>query len=173
MQTFATPKCVLLALSVILVVGCDTKDEERSDSGDANAHAQKDIRSLAQSPRAFQPVAFERAVRAYESGDVVADNGVVLLPDDLAGITADGRLYVTRPPRSTLYFFITWRGKGSNLRGYLYQSSQQQTSSDRKALAGTIEVVGPTVRDPGYGKIGIDIEESLGQGWYKVKRDVD
>lgn len=45
--------------------------------------------------------------------------GVVNLPTTLATATADGKVYVTRKGKLLMVLFPTWRGKGSNLRGYL------------------------------------------------------
>lgn len=45
--------------------------------------------------------------------------GVVKLPVKLASATADGKVYVTRKGKLLMVLFPTWRGKSSNLRGYL------------------------------------------------------
>lgn len=153
-----------------MIIGCKQKNCEQATQ-DERIENDANVRTLSMPPMKFRPHQFESAVKIYTSGDIKDEDGMVELPDALAGITVDGFMYVTKTTLDELFLFVTWRGKGSNLRGYLYQASQGHISSE--ALMGTIEVLGPTIWDPGYGKIDIDIEGALGSGWYQVKRDLD
>ncbi len=120
----------------------------------------------------FRQDEFEIAAKAYASGDLKGAKGVVQLPNDLAGVTIDGRMYVTQAPVSdNLYLFITWRGKGSNLRGYIFRLANAHDSPDMNV--DRIDVLGPTIWEPGFGKIEVEIESTLVPGWYKAKRDMD
>ena len=53
------------------------------------------------------------------AGELAPDAaGIVGLPPQFRGATADGKLYVTRRAGGgTWVLFVTWRGKGSNLHG--------------------------------------------------------
>ena len=159
-----------IAMFVVWLSGDDGRSERDTDESQfADA-----VRVLWQPAKPFSPDEFARAVRAHESGELVARDGVVLLSESLAGVTDDGRMYVTTAsPHGPVYLFITWRGKGSNLRGYLYHPSHQSGSAGGTTLAGAIEVLGPTIYHPFHGKVTIEIENSPAPGWYEVKRDLD
>ena len=160
---------ILILLSII--VGCEQENNEQTNQ-DTNMKNNANIRTLSVSPLEFKPIKFEAAIKAYIFGNIKGENGVVQLPDDFARLTVDGCIYVTKNcPSGTLYLFITWKGKGSNLRGYLYRQKINQNSSS--VLKGRIKVLASTIWKPGYGKIDVDVEGMSRAGWYKVKRDWD
>lgn len=118
----------------------------------------------------FQREQFESIAKKHGSGSLKDEEGVIRLPDELAGITIDGRVYVTKNPTGSLYMFLTWRGKGSNLRGYVYSPTNQippQTIS--------IEVVGPTVLHLGKdsGLVEVELKPMSIAGWYQAARTLD
>jgi hypothetical protein len=60
-------------------------------------------------------------------------HGRVILPPWQAPASADGRVYVTRKQKGLLLIlFPTWRGKGSNVAGYLFSSRSLQPSDLHK-----------------------------------------
>ncbi len=168
-------KVPLLAGVLVLVsaiIGCEHQKSGRQASQDTNIREDANIRTLSKSAMNFKPDEFEIAAKAYASGDLKGARGVVQLPHDLAGVTIDGRMYVTQAPVSdNLYLFITWRGKGSNLRGYICRLANAHDSPDMNV--DRIDVLGPTIWEPGFGKIEVEIESTLVPGWYKAKRDMD
>lgn len=116
---------------------------------------------------------FEKAVKLYVSGDLSDERGVVQLTEPLADATVDSRMYVTSGSKwGDLYLFITWRGKGSNLRGYVYCDSGE---SSLAIPDGTIKMIAPIIRGQGRqaGNVEVEIEKMSTPGWYKVSRSLD
>ncbi len=73
---------------------------------------------------------FERIYSSVANRKLKPDSaGVVTLPTNLASATSDGKIYVTRRGKLLLVLFSIWRGKGSNLKGYLL-SNRPLTPAD-------------------------------------------
>ena len=124
-------------------------------------------------PLAFRQKEFEDAVNAHRSGALKAQGAVVELSGDAARLTADGRMYVTQSAsHGDLYLFITWIGKGSNLRGYLYQVANGPGSPPR--LPDTLELQAPVIFDEAdIGLVEVEVEPRSTPGWYAVSRSLD
>lgn len=85
---------------------------------------------------------FDEIVRAYLHKELVEDDGVIELPPELFSVTQDGRVYVTHAPWGTALLFVTWRGKGSNLRGHVY-STDLGGVVERNGQQFSVELIGP------------------------------
>jgi hypothetical protein len=98
--------------------------------------------------------------------------GIVTLPPQCRGMTEDGKLYVTRQPGGgTWILFVCWRGKGSNLEGYLFTSPSQFFDI---GSGPTARIVVPTVPPAGLSKIEeVQVEEPARPGWYRVSCSMD
>lgn len=64
--------------------------------------------------------------------------------------------------------FITWYGKGLNMRGYIFVGSPNEASPQ---VPKSIEVLGPNPCLPGVVSFEADIVDDEGGGWYAVSRD--
>ncbi len=163
--------CVLL---VSMASGCEGDKTTRKSSDDGDVEAGVRTRSLSDPPMSTKPEECERAIRECASGKLEAVEGVVQLPGDLAGLTVDGRMYVTDDLRGRSYMFITWRGKGSNLRGYVYRQTNGNGAIDPDSVS-SVTVVGPIITEGGEatGLIGVEIKRTALSGWYEVARYLD
>jgi hypothetical protein len=76
--------------------------------------------------------------------------GVVKLPAPLAFNSCDGKVYVTvdHTTGTTWILFPTWRGKGANLRGYLYRSTPSTGPPPAQISVAGPNVAGPTWSAP-------------------------
>jgi hypothetical protein len=107
--------------------------------------------------------------------------GMVVLPQQYASVTADGRVYVTRKRGDLdLIFFPTWRGKGSNLRGYLFCSRPLNTAELHKDFyshkTDAIRVNGPRPVIPAptpVGEVEVWLERKISDQWYSVAYGLD
>ncbi len=93
---------------------------------------------------------------------------MVVLSSEKKGLVVGNTVYVTGTQSgSRRYLFMTWQGKGSNLRGYLYCEGAQPTVGTeiktRCFIAGS----------PFVGENGVTIERDLGSGWCFVSRSLD
>ncbi len=62
-------------------------------------------------------IVFEQVQR----GELLPDSaGRVTLPATHSSLTRDGRIYVTRKGDLLMVLFPTWRGRGTDVRGYLW-----------------------------------------------------
>jgi hypothetical protein len=118
----------------------------------------------------FKKAEFEQVVAQYLAGTLGDVNGVVKLPASLASTTSGGVVYATRRPEwGAILLFVTWRGKGSNLRGYIY-CDRFKSASPPKSL----ELVGPVIPPTPEGElVDVAVGEAVGNGWYRTSRDVD
>lgn len=121
----------------------------------------------------FPRAAYEALAKAHAAGQLTDVGGVVKLPANQAASTIDGRMYVTPGGSSgNLYLFITWQGKGSNLRGYLYHHGH--TASSRPAEGGSMVIQAPAIYAPsGRGPVEVEFEPMSAPGWYRVSRSLD
>jgi hypothetical protein len=122
----------------------------------------------------------ETSFRQSSAGDVAAQilnkslvpnaAGVVKLPPPLASNSCDGKVYVTVHPTGTTWIlFPTWRGKGANLRGYLYRSTPSTGPPPAQ-----ISVTGPNVAGPTWSaSCQYTIESQLSPNWYRILFDLD
>lgn len=126
-----------------------------------------------QKPLPFAAEEFGQIVASYDSGTLKEIDGVVNLPPSAAPCTADGRVYITQHPSGgTLFLFVTWRGKGSNLRGYLFsrQWSQNPQTTPRHGL----EVNGPTVSSAARPQtLAVELRDTGAPGWCEASRTMD
>lgn len=113
-----------------------------------------------------------RIVTDVKSGQLQANrDGVAVLPLNLASTTIDGRVYATRRPGGLLLIlFPLWRGKGSNLRGYLF-TSRPLTGADTYLDASNSEAVdlryrvAPTI---GNDALAVQIQKTDTPNWYRA-----
>ena len=163
------------AIVSVGICGCGEREDERGALPQTDQVDEGLLRTLATSPLPFRRPEWEFAVADYMSSDVGEEEGVVKLLGDRAGLTVDGSMYVTRGHScGALFLFATWRGKGSNLQGYLYCFTREDTSG--LINPGTIEIMGPRpsrTGGPHYSKIDVRIEKTDRLGWYRVSRDSD
>jgi hypothetical protein len=112
---------------------------------------------------------YQEVVTAIQKGDISPDaNGMVVLPPSKHGLVIGDTVYVTGLRKgSRQYLFSTWRGKASNLRGYLYCEGAQPTIG--KEIQVRCFIAGP----PFAGENGVMVERGLGSGWYYVSRSLD
>lgn len=98
--------------------------------------------------------------------------GIVALPPAYRNLTTDGTLYVTRQPDGgTWILFVNWRGKGSNLEGYLFTSPNYFFDV---GSGPTARIVVPAVPPAGPSKIEeVQVEEQVRPGWYRVSYSGD
>lgn len=104
--------------------------------------------------------------------------GQVTLPAAYSTLTRDGRIYVTRKDDLLLVLFPTWRGKGTNVTGYLWCNRPLVTDDfkpDAYGESSTIEVWGPgpwTDMAPPRQSL-LSLETPLGAMPYYVSRSMD
>ena len=131
----------------------------------------------------FRRGEFDRVVHDIESGRLVPNaDGIVDLPTTSRSLTDDGLTYVTRLADGThLELLVVWRGKGSNLRGYLH-CGRPLTTRDLIRLAApsgpaSVTVVGPRVPSPGSPALSeplqVDLEQQVAPSWYRVSYTLD
>jgi hypothetical protein len=131
----------------------------------------------------FRGDEFGRIVSDIESGRLASGaDGIVQLPSASRGLTTDGCVYVTRLTDGTrLELFVVWRGKASNLKGYLHCGRQLAPPDLLTPAQGNepawIVVVGPRVPFQGSKALAEPIEVSLDRptapSWYQVSRSLD
>jgi hypothetical protein len=130
---------------------------------------------------AFNEAAYRRVVAAISARRLLPDtSGLVTLPASLSSIAKFGKVYVTRKDGGLLLvLFPTWRGKGSNVAGYLC-SSRTLSKADTHVEFYTgrseaIEVNGPRVwpRGKRAGPIQVTLERMVSPQWYYVSYTLD
>ena len=121
---------------------------------------------LAEHP--FHQKAASQAVAQIVNGTLKpAPNGVVTLPPALASASLDGKAYVTVDSTGvTWVLFQTWRGKGANLRGYVYHSNTAPSPPPA-----TVKILGPAITVTQL--IDYNVESQEGPNWYRVSWDLD
>ena len=115
----------------------------------------------------FKPKEFEQIVADHASGQLTAQNDEIVLPNDKAGLTVDGSVYITQDPSGDGYLFRTWRGKGRNFRGYLYWPTNQAISQ------GATSVI---INGPNAGSLDsfeAQIKPTSRADWYEAWFDLD
>ena len=94
--------------------------------------------------------------------------GIVKLPASLASNSCDGRIYVTVDASGTTWIlFPTWRGKGCNVRAYLYRSTPATGPPPA-----TITVRGPDINN-GSQQMNYQVDHKIDANWYYVVWDLD
>ena len=116
----------------------------------------------------FKPLEYSKVVAMYDSGEL-AGEGKVSLPANLRSLTADSAVYVTTTGRTRSFLFVTWRGKGRNLRGYIYFPPDAVPAKETT----DVTIIGPSIEKPWYGDVDVVIEPLSQQGWYSAMRDLD
>src|SRR5436309_1275188 len=130
--------------------------------------------------KAFDAVSFTHVAHEILSRKLkeTAD-GIVVLPQEYTSATVDGKVYVTRKSGGlTLLLFTTWRGKGSNLRGYLFCSRPLRTTEIHKdsynSKTDAVEVKGPRPITPSpVGEVEVWLERRINSQWYYVAYGLD
>jgi hypothetical protein len=123
---------------------------------------------------------YERVIQRVQKGEIKTDQekGVQIppgsvrlpstaqLPSDLREASVDGEIYVSRPSTNQLLVvFNTWRGKGSNMEGYLYAAKPLSTAEISKDYYGhSVVVIGP---------MELVLEKQLEPSWYRVSYKLD
>lgn len=121
-----------------------------------------------------------RGIFQRVSGATLAPSttGEFKLPPAMAASTNDGKIYITRKNGLVMVLFVTWRGKGSNLRGYLY-CDRKLTPKDMHldSLSRTNMVIDAMVPWVPGGSPASPVELSIykdqGDNIYYVGRDSD
>jgi len=126
----------------------------------------------------FKQAEFGQVVDAHASGSLSDEQGVITLPPSLASLVCSGRVYVTRNDSGGVAFlFVVWRGKGSNLHGYLYLRGTWPSIPTMVGGSTTIAVIGPAVDGSSAsmdaGEIQIEIQKMRQENWYTASRDLD
>lgn len=103
---------------------------------------------------------------------------MAVLPPEYSSVTTDGRAYVTRKSgKLVLLHFCTWRGKGSNLKGYLYCSRPLSATELHKDFYSqkkdAIQVNGRRLSPTSVGEVGVWLERKINDQWYSVASDLD
>lgn len=119
---------LLLALTYLVCFCCACKDSKEIDY---DATKQKQI------------------IERIYGGNLLPDStGAVALPPDLASAAERGYAYVTQKDNGQILILVpTWRGKGSNVKGYLYCKHPLQAGDKHTDY---------------YGKEAIDVNIPLG-----------
>jgi len=130
------------------------------------------IRMIRQSTFEEKPFnsAFANAMASISTGTLVADQyGVIRLPINSG--TADSKAYVTRKTGGICVLFCTWRGKGSNLKGYVCCQPDPILT-----VPCNIDL---TVPRPGLiptdvtATMSVTVEKKLSPGWYYASYSSD
>lgn len=133
------------------------------------------VRGLSPAPLPFKAEEFEGVVEAYVSEDLGDDEARIQLPPDRSTLTRGGYVYVTKDySREDIFLFVTWQGKGSNLRGYVYCPGRKDFSS-LLTNAGYLMINCPRPGDPsGYAKVEVQVLKHMTRdGWCYVSRTLD
>jgi hypothetical protein len=134
--------------------------------------------------KAFDAASFTHVAHEILSGRLNEHPvGLVVLPQAHASLTADGRVYVTRKNGGlVLILFPTWRGKGSNLEGYLFCSRRlkaadiQKDSYTQKAAVLRVKVpqpITPSITPSPVGEAEVRLERKINGQWYEVAYGLD
>jgi hypothetical protein len=132
--------------------------------------------------QAYDATSFTRVAREILAGKLKENaDGMVVLPQEYASVTADGRVYVTRKSGDLdLLLFPTWRGKGSNLKGYLFCSRPLKATEIQKDFYSqkkdAIQVKGPRPVTPAptpVGDVEVWLERRINDQWSYVAYGLD
>lgn len=105
-----------------------------------------------------------RIAADVEQKTLVADaDGVIVLPASLAPATKDGKVYLTRREGATYLLLLTWRGRGTDMKGYLY--TRALVTAPGTIL---IRVPRPRVRPPTVDE-EIIVSARVTPNWYSVR----
>jgi len=107
---------------------------------------------------------FQNVADQIEKGTLPANRfGIVTLAPRWAALTADGNVYVTNGPgNQKVELFCTWRGKGSDLWGYLHSTSPLTVPSTLR-----ISIPFPSNTSPAVVS-DVQIRSLAAPGWYWV-----
>jgi hypothetical protein len=131
--------------------------------------------------------AYDRTSFTHVAHEILAGNlkenadGMVVLPQENASVTADGKVYVTHKSGNLgLLLFTTWRGKGSNLKGYLFCTRPLKATEIQKDFythkADAIQVKGPRPVTPAptpVGEVEVWLERRINDQWYSAAYGLD
>lgn len=165
-------RLLLTGVVLLMQLGCERHPSAGKDaSGNASTSSNTEIRALSKPAMDFKPKDFERIVEEHVSGKLSDKGGVIQLPREMQALTVDGGVYVTDSVQGRLYMFLSWRGKGSNLRGHIFFTKH----NDGTIAPESIEVIGPVMSGVGEtsGLVEVHLEDTPHAGWYKVARDLD
>ena len=133
------------------------------------------IRRLSRAPVAFKAEEFEDTVKACVCDDLGDEGGRIQLPADRSSLTVNGDVYVTKGYScGDILLFVTWQGKGSNLRGYVYCPGLKDCAS-LVNNAGYLMINCPRPGVPsGYAKVEVEVLGRMNRdGWCHVSRTLD
>ena len=124
---------------------------------------------------------YQQVVGQVTSGKLAPDEyGVIRLPAELSSTSVDGKVYVSKSTSgSLLILFRTWRGKGSNLQGYLYCSAPLSAADTQKDYYGrtVIDLNGPVIHGPPgttpISRFECVLDKAIASNWYLVHYDLD
>ena len=125
--------------------------------------------------RAKAQVMFDKIARADVKPN--AEN-VIDLPAADSSLSLDGKLYTT-PHEAKVggVLFVTWRGKGSNFRGYFVTELPLGAFRLHKDYGGSdlIDIIGPNPASPPEDsfKNEVHFEKTDSPNWYSVWSDSD
>ncbi|MEA2709239.1 MAG: hypothetical protein QOF78_1840 [Phycisphaerales bacterium] len=122
---------------------------------------------------AFDRAASQAVVAQIQAGTLVADSaGVVQLPAPLQKLSSDTRVYVTTSPAyGQCIAFPTWRGKGANVRAYVFCSQLTPLP-----LGQTVSLNLPVGGIPGGARsmpVEVVVERNPFTNWFYVSRSDD
>ncbi|MFC1757707.1 hypothetical protein ACFL2H_02955 [Planctomycetota bacterium] len=119
----------------------------------------------------FDRSAASKIVGDLAKGELQDESGVLSLDGNNSTLSQTGKAYVTSlPSNGQAVLFVTWRGKGKNMKGQLYCPTPLGVPSE-------VEIVSPgfggTVRAERLHKIFADVEKTTGKNWYAVSYRLD
>ncbi len=166
------------AVSYFAVIGtlcvyssaCRHGKDERNDSSVPPVNERPIVNLHSLSPTDSLLSLYQAAADAYALGSAER-NGAVFLSEDVSPFTADGFMYVTVDPENgNCFLFAFWRGKSSNLRGFLYWPRPQ--GAQAISTPASVKVIGPSPVIGGTGMVEVEIVR-ITDNWYEASRSLD
>lgn len=106
---------------------------------------------------------FMRVVAAVQAGQISpGPDGFAKLPPSLESAGEDGFVLVEAKPNQVCVAFPTWRGKGHNMRGFLYCSGYAPRGSDEFGQDSI-----------GIANTALAITRQIDQNWFEIHRELD
>jgi hypothetical protein len=110
---------------------------------------------------------YERIIEKINNSELIPDEkGLVKLPAELAQTVEGSRVLVGENSRAEkIIIFPTWRGKGFNLKGYLFVKGDLIETDTFTDYYGNKSIK--------IGNIEYVVEARVSKDWYKVSRSLD
>jgi hypothetical protein len=161
----------LIAVSVVAYICMASLDAKQASEA---AAVQRLVDSNSALP--FDKIQFDSVVQAVAAGTIPAErHGVVILPKTLSSVTVDGKVYATSGHQMSEYLFVVWRGKGSNMQGYLKVSPLNGLNWPQGPPPASMTASMPIFTGSGFDArlSTVDVMNSEGNNWFEVSYDED